>query len=181
MFIPTLENDFPDSLIVSINVEKYNKYEKLIEEIDSISCTEKIPFVEIETDSTIFNLLAYHICSEEHLIADYKTRNIIGLNNDSILINKDLEFSIDSLDTILKKQYLNYGKDENFSVSPEKAVLFFYSDLDTDNRIIKERILKIINGYLNIRSKETDSIKLKIAFEFYPLRFLDAPPLPEKQ
>ena len=180
MFIPTLEHDFPDSLIVSIDVEKHPIYEKLIEEIDSISCTEKIPFIEIETDSTIFNLLAYHICSKEQLIADYKTRNIIGINNDSIVINKDLEFDINSLETILKKQYLNFGKDEDFAISPEKAVLFFYNDLDTNNKIVKKRLLRIINRYLSISKNNTDSIKLRIAFEFYPLKFVEAPPLPKK-
>ena len=172
--------EYPDSLLVQIEIDDYSNYGELIQKIDIISCKEKTAYFQLENDSIFKNLVALHNCSTDNSIVDYSLRNIIGINNDSIIVNRNIKTKFDKIDSILKLHYLNYGKDWDYSANPEKAAIMFYADSITDIKKIKKKFNRITESYLKFVPLEKDSIKLKIIFQDYPMELWPIPPLPKK-
>lgn len=119
----------------------------------------------VETETEKNNILlstSFETCGFPLL----KFKNILSISNDSI--KKDRYYPIKELKIILKKDILNFGKDNSFSEPAEKLVVSLTCEINELNSLIL-RVIKVFN---EIQEGSKNALKLNLfinrRMEIYP-------------
>ncbi|WP_034258901.1 hypothetical protein [Aequorivita capsosiphonis] len=105
-----------------------------------------------------------------------KSRNVLPITSDSIL--KDYGYPITELKKLLKRHYLNDGKNLSYSVSTRRALIEVTIDTSKSGKELKEVLTKLTRSFDEIKEEVNDSIELRIFFDYF--RQIPPPPLPPK-
>ena len=127
-YYPRISDFKTDSLLSKIYLDSIKNYGELNSIADRIACDGKNPLLKFSNDSSEFNLIVYKECSESDDIVDYSIKNVISIENNSIIINDEIEKPMDSLKTVLANHILNPKKEFDFSQNIEKALIFYFQD-----------------------------------------------------
>ena len=177
-YYPKISSFKLDSLLTNIQLDSIENYGELTKILDRITCSGKTPVLKFSNEKSEFNLIVFKMCSETNIVADYSTRNVIYIQNDSIIVNNKIEKPFDSLKTILKKHILNSKNISDYSINIEKALIFYYQDSLYNKEKIKAQLIKITTEFNQLNEKNGDSLPLKIKMRNYPYIRIEAPPFP---
>lgn len=115
--------DTNSSLLAPIDIIKYNNFKELINYIQTIYCYDSIPMVIIRDKQKIEKrIIPSGFCFEKEEYGLYMMRNHISINDNVISKGND-DFPLDSLSYIMRKDYINFGKDSFYSSHPNKVVI----------------------------------------------------------
>jgi len=179
-YYPRFSNFQNDSLLVNIYLDSINNYGELIEIANQISCDLKIPVIKFNNDVSEFNLIAWKYCSESNDIVCYSERNIISIENDSIIINYDNTQTIDSLKTILENHILNPIKLDDYSQNADKSIIQFHQDNSFNSKNIKDLLITLVSEFNLLNKKNGDSLPLNFFLMDYPYISIEPPPVPQE-
>ena len=182
-YYPRITNFENDSILTNIDLDSIENYGELIKIADGIACNGKIPVLRFNSNKTDFNLLVFKMCSESNIIADYSGKNVISIENNTVIINDQIEKPIDSLKSILRNHILNPEKQSDYSQNIEKALIFYYQDNLFEKEEIKKQLVKIATEFNELNRENGGSLPLKIKLTDYPYIRIDMPippPPPEK-
>ena len=107
----------------------------------------------------------------------YRERNRLTIKSDSILIDEG--YPISDLKWILKRHYLNNGKDPYYSTSPRLAFVEVSIDSGMSGKELKKVLTKITRSFDEIKSEINDTIELAIFFHNY-IEVKRPPPPPKR-
>jgi len=170
-----------NSSLAEIYLDSIKNYGELIKITEQIACSGKVPLLKFSTDSTEINLIVYKECTDKMHIVDYHGNNVISIQNDSIIINDQIELTFDSLRPILRNHILNPNRDLKYSKSIDKALIFYYQDSLVSTKKIKEQLIGITTDFNELNKKNGDSLPLKIKLSEYPYIRILNPPLPDEE
>jgi len=179
-YYPTVANFQNETLLKKVELDSLDNFEELLNIADEIVCDTKSPLIYFENKDAIFKFLIDKDCLIAFNIADYKERNIIFIQGDSIIINDKMSKPLDSIEKVLNNHILNKGKNPKYSTSIEKAIIFYHQDSLFKSIDIKEQLLKISNAFNGIRNTNGDSIPLKIKLQEYGYIYIEEPTIPIK-
>ena len=159
-----------------IFIDSISNYGDLLNEIDKVACQDSVPVIVYSTKEEWYELIPWYECSEYNIISSPTFRSRIFIQNDSILTNFDIRHSIDSLETIFRRHFLNKGKDFNYSDSPAKAGIEIYLKNDIGSKEVKKLLLSVSEEFNNLNEKSSDTLYLNIFFRDSPLKRVPPPP-----
>ena len=161
---------------VKLNLDNFSNYEELIDSIEILMADQRNVISYIIQNNN-FYFFKINSLEEKGGTTPYhiKLRNLLGISTDSLLKND--YYSIDSLESFLKKDLLNYGKDNNFSDNPNKFIVSF--ELDENERILElnKLLIKVFETYNQLKGVDKDTIPLNIYFNWKHV-FPKPPPMP---
>lgn len=143
-------NEFNQHRISIVEVDEYRNFNDLVNRIEELSCQDSIPAFKIKT-KYVEKLVALHNpCWEEFGCILIKRRNKLKIKNDSIKINRTI--TLDSIETYIKKHYINEFNSYSFSENPRKAMI----SIEYENHEMKNleiTIDKITDAYSKLKLK----------------------------
>ena len=158
-----------DSIAVELKLTEYTEWRSLLEKTEEIACNDSIPKITFENDSIIKRVYLRNPCWENFGCILIKQRNTIQIHNDTISKADRFFYPLDSLASVLKKDFNNNGKIPSWSRNPEKLLIFLSYDNDKIS-LFPKTLYKVVNEY----EKLTDSVVLKIWLN----EKMDVPPPP---
>ncbi len=174
-YYPRITNFEKDSTLTKIYLDSIKDYGELIKIADRIACNGKLPVLKFSSDKNDFNLLVFKMCSESNIIADYSGKNVISIENNTVIINDQIEKPFDSLKTVLRNHILNPQKQSDYSQNIDKALIFYYQDSLFGKEEIKKQLIKITTEFNELNRKNGDSLPLKIKLSDYPYIRIEMP------
>ncbi len=174
-YYPRTKNFENDSILTKIYLDSIKNYGELIKLADRIACNGKTPVLKFNYKKTNFNFLVFKMCSQSNVIADYSGKNVISIENNTVIINDQIEKPIDSLKSILRNHILNPEKQADYSQNIEKALIFYYQDSTFGKEEIKKQFIKIATEFNELNQKNGDSLPLKIKLSDYAYIRIDMP------
>src|SRR5690606_137661 len=176
---PRITNFENNSNLTKIDLDSIKNYGELIKIADRIACNGKTPVLKFNFNNTDFNFLVFKMCSESNVIADYSGRNVISIENNTVIINDQIEKPLESLKSILRNHILNPENQADYSQNIEKALIFYYQDSMLGKEEIKEQLIKVATEFNELNRKNGESLPLKIKLNDYPYIRIKMPiPLP---
>jgi hypothetical protein len=165
-----------DSLSVELNLEKFNNWNELIERTERISCNDSVPKITLKTDKESKIIYFQNPCWEKFACILIKEKNVIIINNNKVIKNSGKPYPLDSLKTILKKDYYNFGKNPSLSDNPEKLLIqISYEKNEFKN--FKKTLKKLTETYEEIAKNKNIYIWLNERIETISLN-KPPPPIP---
>ncbi|RTE52249.1 hypothetical protein EHW67_18875 [Arenibacter aquaticus] len=162
-----------------LKLDQFTGFRSLLNRADEITCSDSIPFIQIEKNENRHKFYIDLDCWSDGIIYDYSQKNILIIHNDSIekrLINPWVirRFHIDELEAVLKKDLTNKGSDPNWSVNPSKLIL---------NISVSENRLEQLPIIFNELAEASERHKLKMDFRIWLADYLPhfIPPEPPIQ
>jgi hypothetical protein len=179
-YYPRISSFESNPLLTKISLDSIKNFGELTKLSDRIACNGKIPVLKFSDEKSEFNLILFKMCSKSLVIADYSGTNVISIENNSIIINDQIEKPFDSLKTILKKHILNQEKESDYSINIEKALIFYYQDSLFKTQEIKKQLIKISTEFNKLNSENGGNLPLKIKLSDYPYIRILNPQLPDE-
>jgi len=167
-YYPNEVEFFKNNKNPELNFKLFNNLNELIDSLDSLNYYGKKATFKITENSSEYNFISCYLSHPEGPPPFIKFKNIIGVSKDSVFKNKP--YPIDSLQSILKKDILNFGKLNQYSDSPERLIIIVNVEIDE----LENSLIELFEYYNEIKSESTDSIKLNINFS----RWLEPRPPP---
>ena len=137
--------------LIEYDIDTLKNFNEVIKILNETDCLREYALFKLETDKKIYKIQPLQICES---IFDYKLREILYINTDSITINYDLKLPIDSLKMVLNNHLQNPNYDGNYPSSEEKRLISINVD-STENIVeTKKLLLNIITNIneLNIKT-----------------------------
>jgi hypothetical protein len=156
-FLP-LKAGYDTIIYKTLKLSDFNEFNELANTIDNSVCNDSIVKIKFEINDTIKRIQLFNFCYLHFGCVLLKQRNIIEIADETIIKTGDI-YPIDSLFYIMKKDFGNYGKDDRFSLKPEKILIdISYSErkMDSLSRLLNE----ITNNYERINPKVDLHIRL---------------------
>lgn len=125
----------------------FNQVTKILEETD---CLREYAVFNIEGIDTIYKIQPLQICES---IFDYKLKEILYINSDSITVNYDLKFPVDSLKTALKNHLFNPTRDQIYPSNEDKKMISIKVDNTKSIIVTKVLLLNIIEELNKLKNK----------------------------
>ena len=179
-YYPRISDFKSDSSLVKIYLDSIKNFDELIKIADQIACNGKEPVLKFGNKQTDFNMIIFKECSELNEIVDFSDRNVISIENETILINNETEKPLDSLKSTLKNHILNPKKVFDYSQNIEKALILYYQKSSYSSEKIKSQLIQIATEFNDLNAKHSDSLPLKIKLNDYSYIRIQIPPLPTK-
>ncbi len=127
---------------IEIDIDTLANFTEILTIIEKIDCKKNYALFKLETDEKIFKIQPLQVCED---IFDYYLREIIYINTDSITVNYELKYPIDSLKMVLENHLLNLKNNKNYPLANEKKLISINVD-DTKSIIeTKKLLIKIIS------------------------------------
>lgn len=163
------KSSFEDSSeILTIDIDTINNFGELFKIADKIACDNKYPAVKFKRKDSIFNVRFWKDCSVYVSEGDYKQRNVISIQGDSIIINEETFTSFENIDKILPKHILNTSGNMIYSTNPNRSIIMYYQDSTYNSKKIKDQILRIVTEFNKLNINNKDSLPLNIKLYGYP-------------
>lgn len=154
---------------------RYNKSQSNITKIDTINLTNsqqkysevianmlnkicsgnsvKLRFL----DETIYKEL-FPVNQCEITKWDPLKRDIISIDSNGIATKNDLEYSLEELDMLFKKDFMNVERDSNYCLNSEKLIIIV--NLNDEQKV--DRLSEILNAITKAYDKIRTNVSLKI-------------------
>ena len=139
-----------DNELIEYDIDTLNNFNEVIKILDKTDCSQEYALFKLETDSKIYKIQPLQICKS---IFDYKLREILYINTDSITINYDLKLPIDSLNIALTNHLFNPNEDRNHPFSDEKKLISINVDSTKNITETKKLMLKVIKEINELKNK----------------------------
>ena len=140
-----------DNKFIEYDLDTLSNFNEIIKIQNKIDCNKNYALFKLKTDTKIYNIQPLQFCED---IFDYKLREIVYISTDSITVNYELQYPIESLKMILNNHLKNPNDDRNYPSSEEKRLISI--NVDSTKNIIetKKLLLKIITNIneLNIKT-----------------------------
>ena len=157
-----------DSILSKVELDSIKNYGELIMITDKIVCEGKTPVLKLHHDNSEFNIIVFKMCSQSNSVADYRKRNVIAIEKNSIIINDEIEKSFTNLKSVLRNHIVNPKKKSEYSQNIEKSLIFYYQDSLFGKEEIKKQLITIASEFNELNRKNGDSLPLKIKLNDYP-------------
>ncbi|RBW61422.1 hypothetical protein DS884_03690 [Tenacibaculum sp. E3R01] len=138
-----------------LEVKEFKNFNQLVDSLENLNYRGKKAYLKIENVNARYNYLTSTTFGQCYPIL-LKFKNILSISKDSI--KKEKDYPIGELKTVLKKDLLNFGKNNRFSDSPGKLVISLTSEIDE----LENLILKVTSVFNEIQKDASDSLKLNI-------------------
>ena len=146
-----------DSIGVELNLTEFKNWKDILERTEQIACNDSIPRITIKNNSIVKKIYLRNPCWKNFDCILIKERNTIQFHNDTISKSDGFFYPLDSLRSVLRKDFYNNGKIPSWSQNPQKLLIFIsYDDYRIEN--FTKTLDKIVSEYEEI----SDSIVLKI-------------------
>ncbi len=140
--------------LVDIDIDTISNFKKLQNISEKINCGGEIAVIKIETKNTTYRIQPLMFCTD---IFDYKLREIIYINPDSIIVNYKLSYPITDLKMILKKHLSNSENDENYPKQNEQRLISINVDSKKPIEVTKNLLLEVISNVNELNYKNNFS------------------------
>jgi len=140
-----------DNEFIEYDLDTLSSFNDIIKIQNKIDCNKNYALFKMNSDTKIYNIQPLQFCED---IFDFKLREIVYINTDSITVNYELQYPIDSLKMVLNNHLRNTNNDRNYPSAEEKRLISI--NVDSTKNIIetKKLLLKIITNIneLNIKT-----------------------------
>ena len=140
-----------DNEFIEYDLDALSNFDDIIKIQNKIDCNKNYALFKLNSDTKIYNIQPLQLCED---IFDFKLREIVYINTDSITVNYVLQYPIDSLKMVLNNHLRNTNNDRNYPSDEEKRLISI--NVDSTKNIIetKKLLLKIITNIneLNIKT-----------------------------
>ena len=142
-----------DSLGVELDINRFNKWEDLIEQTEKIVCNDSLVKITLTTYKELKTIYFRNPCWEDFGCILIKQKNVIEIHHGTINKNDENFFPLDSLESVIKRDIENNGKNLNLSDNPEK--LLIYISFDNENVFLElpKTLIKLTEAYERITNK----------------------------
>ena len=158
-----------DSLGFELKLNEFSTWKDLLNRTERIVCNDSLPKLTLKSDEEIKTIYFVNPCWERYACILIKHKNTIEIHNDIINKNDRDFYPLDSLESVLRKDIENNGKNPNLSDNPEKLLIYISFD--------KNGIEKLPNT-LNKLTKAYERITNKTDIKIWLNEKLDIPPPP---
>ena len=147
-----------DSEIIEIDMDTLANFKTVVNILETIDCRKNYAVFKLENKEKVLKIQPLHFCGD---IFDYRLRDIIYIDTDSITVNYKLKYPIDSLKIILNYHLLNPNNDKNYPKKHKGKLISI--NVDGKKNIIdtKKLLFKITNHIDNLKTKN----KVRFMFE----------------
>lgn len=166
-------NKESDGLGVELALNRFDNWKDLIKRTEKIACNDSIPKITLKSDNEIKTIYFQNPCWENFASILIKQKNTIEIHNDTINKNYENFYPLDSLESVLKRDIENNGKNPKLSDSPEKLLIYVSYDKNGLENLPKT-LDKLTQAYERITNKTDINIWLNEKFDIPP------PPPPPK-
>ena len=163
-----------DSLGVELDVNNFENWLELINRTEKIVCNDSIPKITSTTDSEIKTIYFSNTCLKDGSTRIIKTKNVVAIHNNEISKNKEYGIPLDSLESVLRKDIENKGKNLELSESPEKLTICIQYDVKNSFENLPNTLKQLTATYYRITNR-TD-LKILLIDENY----FSIPPRPKE-
>ncbi len=146
-----------NSIGVELKLNEFDNWKDLLERTERIACSDSLPKLILKSATNIKTVYFRNPCWENYGCILIKHKNTIQIHNDTISKSDRFHYPLDSLATVLKKDFENNGKIPSWSASPEKLMIF----ISYDNGQM-ENFPKTLRSVVHEYEKLTDNVVLKI-------------------
>lgn len=150
-----ISSQLANNKMVEYDIDTLKNFNEIVKILNETDCLHEYAIFKLETENKIYKIQPLQFCES---IFDYKLRQILYLNADSITVNYELKLPMDSLKLALTNHLLNPNKDRNYPFKDEKKLISI--NVDSSKNISKTRKL-----LLNV-IEEINRLKNKPNFEF---------------
>ncbi len=139
-----------DNELVEYDIDTLKNFNEVIKILDETDCLNEYAMFKLETEDKVYKIQPLQICES---IFDYKLREILYVNTDSITVSFDLKFPIDSLKSVLTNHLFNPNNDRNYSLKNEKKLISINVDSTKNINETEKLLLNIIEELNGIENK----------------------------
>ncbi|WP_292950069.1 hypothetical protein [Olleya sp. UBA1516] len=139
-----------DNELVEYDIDTLKNYNGIIKILDETDCLSEYAIFKLETDDKVYKIQPLQFCES---IFDYKLREVLYVNTDSITVNYELKFPIDSLKFALTNHLFNPTNNRNYSLKNEKKLISINVDSTKEINETKKLLLNIIEELNGIENK----------------------------
>lgn len=136
---------------IEVDIDSLTNFEELLNLPKNINCRKNHILIKLETNDKVYKIQPMlQFCG---LIIDYKLREVIYINTDSITVNYELKYPIDSLKMVMINHFKNPKNDINYPLLEENRLISI--NVRSSKKIIetKKLLLKIIDNYNELNMK----------------------------
>ncbi|WGH75242.1 hypothetical protein P8625_14375 [Tenacibaculum tangerinum] len=134
-----------------VDLRGITDFNQLVDSLQSLNYEEKRAYLKIYNNKTRYNVLVSTTFGKCYPIF-IKRNNVLSISRDSL--KKEKSYPIHNLKNILKKDFSNFGKDYNYSNSPEQLIISLtckISELDS-------LIVIVCKTFNEIKQESSDSL-----------------------
>lgn len=154
-----------------INIDTIT-FEVLFDSLSNQLFKDKRYYIEVKNSNK-----SYRISPFTYSGGFIKERNALEIFNDSIYVF-DEKYPITLLDKYLKVHFDNNGNLDWFSTSPKYAFVKLVFHKNTKSKIIKKRLLEVVNSFDKVFENKQDSYNLSVMFDKFNREQMSIPPPP---
>jgi hypothetical protein len=129
----------------------------------------------LKTDKELKTIYFRNPCWEDFGCILIRQKNVIEIHNDTINKSDEKFYSLDSLESVIKRDFENNGKNPKLSDNPEK--LLFYVSY---NNLESKKLLKTLNKLTEVYERVTNRTDIKIWLN-EKIYFIPPPPPPKME
>lgn len=163
-----------DSLGVELVYNQFENWKDVLKRTERIACNDSIPKITLKSDNKIKTIYFHNPCWENFACILIKQKNTIEIHNDTINKKYDNFYPLDSLESVLKRDIENNGKNPMLSDNPEKLLIYVSYDKNGFENLPKT-LEKLTQAYERITNKTDINIWLNEKFDIPP------PPPPPRE
>lgn len=157
-----------DSLGVELNIDRFIKWNDLLERTEKIVCNDSLPKVTLKTDKELKTIYFRNPCWEDFACILIKQKNVIEIHNDTINKNDENFYPLDSLESVLRKDIANNGNNPKLSDNAEKLLIYVSYDNKTGFKNLPSTLNQLTETYNRITNKTDIKIWLNEKIYFVP-------------
>lgn len=139
-----------DNKLIEYDIDTLGDFNELIKILKKIDCLKEYAIFKLETDRKVYKIQPLQFCDD---VFDYKLREVLYLDTDSIVVNYELRYPIDSLNSILTNHLFNPSNDRNYPFEDEKKLISINVDSTKNILETKELLLNVIQEINALDSK----------------------------
>ena len=148
-----------------LDLKAFENFDGFVDSLENLNYRGKKGYLKFESNKLKINILVSTTFGQYSPIL-LKFKNILSVSKDSL--KKEKDYPIRDLKNILKKDLLNFGKNNRYSDSPEKLIVSLTSEIDE----LENLLFKVSKVFNEIQQESTDSLSLNIFInrrtEIYP-------------
>ena len=136
--------------LIEFDIDTLADFRAVLNAMNEIDCLRNYAVFKLETDEIIYKIQPLQFCE---IIYDYKLKEIIYVNTDSITVNYQIKYPIDSLKMVLDNHLRNTSNDENYPSVDEKKLISINVDRAKSIVETKKLLIKIITDINDLNTK----------------------------
>jgi len=158
----------PTTDYVEMPIDSFENYDKLVYRLEKSICSSKKTVLKFENDSFIYRIKPINFCPENATIFDYFERDVLWITPDSVIVDYELAYPLDSLRIIMERHLINKNKDPKYPRKKTKLSYlksgFLKIRIDSSKSIkeTKRVFQRIVNNFNEINGLNHDSLYLYV-------------------